>query len=90
MLNSKNYAAFPGTDFRFDDARMRLANTVTGNETPLQLSVMGALDTRFALGQANTDIFFQIQSAQFDQANARFKQDQKQKTNLFNMGAIFA
>lgn len=91
MLNPLNYAPFPSAEkmFRAGDARLALANQVTGQETPAQLAAIQALDKELSLNQIQGEVEYQYQMAWQDQASRMRDQWRDQKKRLFEMGAIF-
>jgi hypothetical protein len=72
-----------------DEARLALANRVTGNETPEQLAAIQKLDKALELKRAQAQLNYDYHSAWFEHQQARRKKNRDQRQRLFEMGVIF-
>jgi hypothetical protein len=71
------------------DARMELADSVTGNETPEQLAQIQAKDKQLALKKVKNELLYNYTDAWQEQLDRKIQKDRAQKKRLFDLGFLY-
>ena len=72
-----------------NEARMNLANSMTGGESPAAVRFAGISDKAYALEAANARMMYEVGLAMQGQAQAMRRKDMEQRQRMAQNGVIF-
>jgi plasmid stability protein len=78
-----------GNAMAANEARMGLANGVTGNESQPEVASLAAQDKALSLESAYSGIQYQVAQAMQQSAQAMKKKDQEQRQRMLDNGVLF-